>query len=105
MHCVAWKEPAVPVMPWNRTLVFLSTRIAMGLRRLHCGDDLLRAIRHRVGELNVEAALSQDLLTELDVRAFEPYDQRHLEPEIFGSRDHALGDHVAFHDAAEDVDE
>src|SRR5450432_720625 len=111
MHWRAWNEPAEPVMPATRTFVFLSTKMAIfwEASRLSRGfdgsDDFARAVVHRVGGLNREPALRQDLLAELDVRAFEPHYERHLEPELLGRRDDALGDHVALHDAAEDVDE
>ena len=58
-----------------------------------------------VGGLNREAALAQDLAPELDVRAFEAHDERHLEPELLRRGDDARRDDVALHDAAEDVDE
>ncbi len=47
----------------------------------------------------------EDLAPELDVRPLEAHDERHLEPELLGRRDDAVGDDVALHDAAEDVDE
>ena len=47
----------------------------------------------------------EDLASELDVRALEPDDERHLQPELLRRRDDAVGDDVALHDAAEDVDE
>ncbi len=49
--------------------------------------------------------LGQDLLAELDVGAFEADDQRHRDGHFLGRRDHAFGDDVAAHDAAEDVDQ
>ncbi len=55
--------------------------------------------------MTVQPRLRQHLLAELDVGAFEPHDQRHLEPDLLDRRDHAGGDGVALHDAAEDVDE
>ncbi len=48
---------------------------------------------------------ADDLLAEIDVGAFEAHDQRHLEADVLDRGDHALGDDVAAHDAAEDVDE
>ena len=42
---------------------------------------------------------------ELDVRPFEAHDERHLEADLLDGGDDALGDGVALHDAAEDVDE
>ena len=47
----------------------------------------------------------EDLLAELDIGAFEPHDQRHVQADLARRGDDALGDHVAAHDAAEDVDE
>ena len=49
--------------------------------------------------------LGDDLLAEIDVGAFEAHHQRHLEADLLHRGDHALGDHVALHDAAEDVDQ
>src|SRR6478609_4512757 len=102
MHCLAWKEPAEPVMPWTRTLLFLFTRIDMFWvpcsRSLGRSDDLLGAVGHAVRRLNGETALGQDLLAELHVGALEAHDQRHLEAELARGRDHAFGDHVALHD-------
>ena len=46
-----------------------------------------------------------DLLAEIDIGALEPHDQRHGEAHLLHRRDDALGDDVAAHDAAEDVDE
>ena len=48
---------------------------------------------------------AQDLLAEIDVGAFEAHHQRHLEADLLHRGDHALGDDVAAHDAAEDVDQ
>ena len=47
----------------------------------------------------------EDLLAEFDVRALKPDDERDLEADLLDRGDHALGDDVAAHDAAEDVDE
>ena len=68
-------------------------------------DDLLRAVGHVGRGDDVEPALGEHLLAELDVRALEAHDERHLEPDLLDRRDHARGDRVALHDAAEDVDE
>ena len=46
-----------------------------------------------------------DVLAELHVGALEPHHQRHLQADVLDGRDHALGDDVAAHDAAEDVDQ
>ena len=42
---------------------------------------------------------------QFDVGAFEPHHQRHLQAHLLDRGDHAFGDDVAAHDAAEDVDE
>ena len=49
--------------------------------------------------------IRQDLLAQLDVGAFEAHDQRHVQADLAGRGHDALGDHVAAHDAAEDVDQ
>mmetsp|Transcript_34497 Transcript_34497/g.116965 ORF Transcript_34497/g.116965 Transcript_34497/m.116965 type:complete len:226 (+) Transcript_34497:27-704(+) len=69
------------------------------------GDGLLRRVVEVVGGRDVEAALVDDLLAELDVRALEAHDQGDLEADLLDAGDDALGDDVALHDAAEDVDE
>ena len=47
--------------------------------------------------------MSEDFLSEVDVRALEAHDEGHGEAELARRRHDALGDHVAAHDAAEDV--
>eukprot|EP00657_Telonema_sp_P-1_P003389 TRINITY_DN18194_c0_g1_i1.p1 TRINITY_DN18194_c0_g1~~TRINITY_DN18194_c0_g1_i1.p1 ORF type:complete len:102 (+),score=59.56 TRINITY_DN18194_c0_g1_i1:138-443(+) len=47
----------------------------------------------------------KNLLAEIDVRAFQPHDQRHVQADFLRRRDNAFGDHVTTHDAAEDVDQ
>src|SRR5262249_25614169 len=54
---------------------------------------------------DVEAGLPQNLLPELDIGAFEPHDQRHGQADFAHGGNHAFGDHVAAHDAAENVDQ
>ena len=72
---------------------------------LHRGDDLLGGVVEVVGRDDVQAAVVDDLLAELGIGAFEPHHQRHLQPDFLDRGDHALGDDVALHDAAEDVDQ
>ena len=48
---------------------------------------------------------ADDLLALFDVGAFEAHDQRNLKADRLYRRDHAARDDVAFHDAAEDVDQ
>src|SRR5690606_13456196 len=107
MHCAAWNEPAPPVMPWKTTLVSLLTNTLMVafLNSADRGDDLLGSVGHAIGGLDGEAAVVENLSTELDVRALEAHDQRHLEPELLRRGHDAFGDEVALGDAAEDVDE
>ena len=79
-----------------------SSIIASTLHRLH---DLLRGVVEIVGRGHVEIGLGDDLLALLDIGAFEPHHQRHLQADFLHRRDDALGDDVALHDAAEDVDQ
>src|SRR5215468_858604 len=104
MAASEWNVPLRPVKPWQMTLVFLSTRIAMS-GRLDRLDDLLRRVIEIVGGDHVELGLGNDALAEIDVGAFEPYHQRHLEADLFHRRDDAFGDDVAAHDAAENIDQ
>ena len=54
---------------------------------------------------DLEAAVREHLAALLDVRAFEAHDHRHLDVHLLHGGDDAFGDHVAAHDAAEDVHE
>ena len=54
---------------------------------------------------DVEPGVADDLLAEFDIGAFEAHHQRNLEAHFLHRGDHAFGDDVAFHDAAEDVDQ
>src|SRR4051812_9668610 len=114
MHCPAWNEPALPVMPWKMTFVSFPTStdiLASPDPLLACSggldrrDDLLRAVEHVLGGLDRKPAVSEDLFAELHVGALEAHDERHLETEILRRRDDAFGDDVALHDPAEDVHE
>src|SRR6056297_2887792 len=67
--------------------------------------DFLGAILEVVGGDDVEAGGVDDLLALFDVGAFEADNQRHLEAHFLDRGDDALGDHIAAHDAAEDVDQ
>src|SRR5262245_55691550 len=73
--------------------------------RPYGGDDLLWRVVAIVGRDHVEAAVAKDRLAFLDVRAFEPDHQRHLKADFLHRRHHTLGDDIAAHDAAEDVDQ
>src|SRR5437016_3038346 len=68
-------------------------------------DDLLRGVVKIVGRGHVEVGRGDDLLALVDIGAFEPHHQRHAQTDLLDGRDHALGDHVAAHDAAENIDQ
>ena len=53
----------------------------------------------------IAGRIVEDLLAELDVGALETDDQRHADVDLARRGDDALGDDVAAHDAAEDVDQ
>src|SRR5579859_7291549 len=80
-------------------------RTSLSCRRANGLDDLLGAIGQIVGGDDVEAALVEDLLAQFDVGAFQPHHQRNLQAHLPHRGHHALGDDVATHDAAEDVDQ
>src|ERR1700754_2067190 len=67
--------------------------------------DLLRGVVEIVRRHHVQAGFTDDLLAELDIGAFEANHQRHGEADLANRSRNALGDHVALHDAAEDVDQ
>src|ERR1041385_768379 len=104
MAASEWNVPLRPVKPWQMTFVFLSTRTAMsgGSDRL---DDLLRGIIKIVGGNHVESRFRDDALAEIDIGAFEPHHQRHLQPDFLDGRYDAFGDDVTAHDPAEDIDQ
>src|SRR3981081_2821186 len=77
---------------------------AIGLLPLYGLDDLLGGIVEIVSRQHVEAGLADDLLAGFDIGALQPHHQRHLQADFLHRRDHALGDDIAFHDAAENVD-
>ena len=68
-------------------------------------DDLFRGIGEVLRRGDLQTRLLQDLLAELDVGAFQPHHQRHVQVDLARRGDDAFGDHVAAHDAAEDVDQ
>src|SRR5258708_13083367 len=78
---------------------------AMGLAPLHGLDDLLRGIVKVICRQHIEAGFPDDFLAGIDIGALKPDHQRHLQADFFHRGDHALGDDVAFHDAAENVDQ
>ena len=58
-----------------------------------------------VGGGDGEARFGQDFLAQFDIGAFQAHHQRHLQRDFLRRGDDAFGDDVAFHDAAEDVDQ
>src|SRR5262245_51609495 len=101
----AWKAPIRP-MPWTTSRVSLVQRIAMlGPPRARRGDHALAGLAQRLGRCDVELRLGEDTPALLGVRALQPHDERHLDRELLRRGDDPLGDQVAAHDAAEDVDE
>src|SRR3984885_9458663 len=68
-------------------------------------DDLLSGVVEIVSRQHVEAALADDLLAGIDIGAFKAHHKRYLETDFLYRGDHALGDDVALHDTAEDIDE
>src|SRR5690349_15125051 len=78
---------------------------AMALASLDGLHDLLRGVVEIVRRHHVEAGFADDLLAEFDIGAFEANHQRHAETDLAHRSGDALGDHVALHDAAEDVDQ
>src|SRR5882724_5826670 len=75
------------------------------LASLHGLDDLLCGIVEIVGGQHVEARFADNLLAGIDIGAFKPDHQRHFEAGFLHRGDHTLGNDVAFHDAAEDIDQ
>src|SRR4051812_26100050 len=105
-HIFVWNWPVFPVMPWVMTLVSFVIRIDIFVfldgRRglaLGSGDDLLSRVAHVVATDDRQAGIGEDLLAEIHVRSFEAHDERHLEADLLRRGDHALGDHIALHDA------
>jgi hypothetical protein len=69
-------------------------------------DDLLGRVGHGVAADDRQSGLpARVALPAVDVVALEPNDERELQPDLAHRLDDAGGDHVAVHDAAEDVDE
>src|ERR1700691_2604842 len=80
------------------------TRISSGPipHRLHY---LARRVVEIVGGNDIEAGFLNDLLAERDVGSFEPHHQRHAQAYFLDRGNNAFGDHVAAHDAAENIDQ
>src|ERR1041385_2935701 len=90
-------------MPWTKILVPGLTRIDM--RDTHSFYHRFRGVCHRTAAEDSQAGFGEGLFAGLDVVAFEANDQREFEAGFFNGGDDAGGDHIAVHDAAEDVDQ
>src|SRR5271157_527346 len=74
--------------------------------RLCCQcNHLLGRVFHAASNGEVQTRFPQNVLSLFDVRSFQPYHHRHLDPEVAHGRHHAAGHDVAAHDAAKDVDQ
>src|SRR5690606_28276168 len=108
-HQWVWNWPVLPVIPWVMTLVSLLIRIdiykSFAVFLFRGGNDFGRGFGHGVSANDGQARLGQQLLAELFVGALHAHDQRHTEVHGLARGDHAFGNDVATHDAAEDVDQ
>jgi len=104
MACFECEVPCEPVKPWQMTLVSLLTRMLIELP-LRCGDDGLSSLGQALCRDDVESALGQHPGTEVGIVALEAHHHGHLDAYFRHRADDALGDQVATHDAAEDVDQ
>src|SRR5205823_11693570 len=69
----------------------------------HGLHHLLGGVGEIVGGDDGQARFREDLLAEPDVRALQAHHERHVEAHLSRRRHDALRDHVAAHDAAEDI--
>ena len=88
--------------PFTRRAQAIATLRFATIRRR---DDTLGSLRHGVGRDDGQTGFGQNFLTLIFVRTFHTHDQRYFEMHLFGRCDHALGNDVAFHDAAENIDQ
>src|SRR6266540_4670418 len=100
----AWNVPSRPVRPWTRRRVSLPTQMLMG-RSSHGLDGLPRGVGEAVGRSDLQFRIPQDSLAFVHVGSFETDDDGRRKAHLFDGRDDALGDDVAAHDAAENVDQ
>ena len=56
--------------------------------------DFLGGVRERIGRCESYAAFGKHFPAEFDICAFEPYDERKCEPDVFDSRDYACRDYI-----------
>src|SRR5574343_1511026 len=104
-HFSVWNWPVLPVMPWVMMRVFLLIRMDIRGSLLDRFDDLGGGFSHGIGRDDGQTGILQDLLAHIFVGALHADDQRHGQVNFLGSCNHAGGDGVALHDAAEDIDQ
>ena len=97
--------PWAPVKPWQMTLVSLIDQNRHQAAFPTAATTLSAASARSLAAVIARPDSLEDLLAELDVGALQADHQRHAEVDLARRRDDALGDHVAAHDAAEDVDQ
>ncbi len=68
-------------------------------------DDLFSTVFQVIGGDDIDVRVVDDGLAFFDVCAFQAHDQRHFQAHFLDRTYNALGDHIAAHDAAEDVDQ
>src|SRR6266852_4689882 len=71
----------------------------------YCFDHPARGVGHIARGDHLDSRVLEDLLALVDVGPFHSHDQWHAELDLARGVDDALRQHVAQHDAAEDVDE
>src|SRR6056297_919131 len=110
-----WKPPALPVIPWQMTRVWLSTRMLMGnVSRMECrcferygladrGDDFFRRVGQVNGGDDIDIALGQHFAALFDFGAFQANHQRNIKANLFAGLDDGRRDRRAASDAAEDI--
>src|ERR1700733_16227035 len=91
---------------WGHRPVSLIARCAAYLdSRSHGVHDLLRRIVEIVRRNHIESRVAKNFLAEVDVGALQAHHKRNLKAHFLHSRNHALSDDVATHDAAENIDQ
>src|SRR5574343_367760 len=92
-------------MPWVMTLVSLLIRIDIQCSLLDRSNDLGGGFGHGIGRDDRQARILEDLLAQIFVGALHTNNQRYRQLGFLGCCNHAGGDGVATHDAAEDVNQ
>src|SRR5512133_1139025 len=109
-HCWVWNSPLRPVMPWTRIREFLLSSMDMSLS-VSCLKGLSQhfynsrcRITQVVSDLDIQPRFLEEQFTVLDLAAVHADDDRQGAVDLAGRLNDAVGNHVAAHDAAEDVD-